>query len=146
MLGLLPAGSPALVSIMASASACSLASLALSGGNAGNIRPNMPGSLWPDNASSSALVAWRPATPWPGVVLTALSVAVASSFAMVTAKVSAVVLLSAVLDFDAVFGLDAILDLGAVLSFNDMTSSYYRIEAPLPRYFGFVPVAHAGGL
>jgi hypothetical protein len=40
--------------------------------------------------------------------------------------------LSAVLGFD----FDAVLDLGAVLSFNDMTSSYIRIEGFLPRYFG----------
>src|SRR5687767_967326 len=125
MFGLLPAGSPALVSIMASASFCSFASGMSSGGNVGNIRPNMPGSLLPDNASSNALVACLPATPWPGVVFTALLVVAASSFslAIVTAKL---LLLAAVLDLDAVLGL------GAVLSFKDMTSSYFRIRAVAP--------------
>ena len=51
-----------------------MASATLSGGSIGNMRPNMPGSLFPDSASSSSRVGCRPAVPCPGVVLTALPV------------------------------------------------------------------------
>jgi hypothetical protein len=58
-------------SSIASARACSLASLAFKGRSFGNIRPNMPGSLLPDRVSRCSRFGCRPAMPCPGMTFTA---------------------------------------------------------------------------